>query len=86
MVYGTLILALKKQGDVGKLTEAGIRTRRPCRVVGSEYRWRRSTKLGNGLLWWSSGRLDPTARVLVVLRSGKEGQGELWSTSGEQSW
>ena len=86
MVYGTLILALKKQGDVGKLTEAGIQMRRPCRVVGSEDRRRRSMELGNGLLWWSSGRLDPTARVLVVLRSGTEGQGELWSSGGEQSW
>ena len=50
MIYGTLILALKKQGDVGRLTGAGIRTGRPCRVTGgSTQRWARG-QVGVGLL------------------------------------
>jgi len=50
MVYGTLILALKKQGDVGRLTGAGIRTGRPCRVTGGGAQRRARGQVGASLL------------------------------------
>ena len=75
VVYSFQDLAQKNREGLEVLTEAGIRTGRPCRVIGGEdWRWR-STELAEegagGCVWLQ----DPTGGSKVVLRRYTGAQG-----------
>ena len=79
------MLAQKRQGSKGVLTELRIEEKSRRRGLDGEDRRRRPTELGNGPAGWSSGRLGLRVRLLVVLRRCYRVRGGSGVAGGENS-